>query len=66
MLSLRVARKKIKKKVYLQEPDPSNRPKEDVMFPTEHSKAVQVTHEYLSEEQIGQGISNVADRTPRA
>lgn len=66
MLSLRAAKKEVKKKVYLQGPDASNRPKEDTMFPTDHSKAVQVTHDYLSDEQIGQGTSNVIDRTLQA
>lgn len=58
MLSIRAARKK---KVYLKNPDPTNRPKDDLMQPTEHSTAVQVTHDFLSEEQTGQGSSNIID-----
>lgn len=67
MLSLRLARKKVKKEIYLLKfPNEKDHQKEDTMFPTEHSKAVQVMHDYLSEEQIGQGISNIRDNTPRA
>lgn len=58
MLSIRAARKK---KVYLENPDPTDRSKDDLMQPIEHSKAVQVTHDFLSEEQVGQGSSNILD-----
>ena len=56
MLSLRHAKKKLKKNLYFKKQDPTERPKTDLMEPTEHSEAVNVKHEApFTEEQTGVG-----------